>query len=228
MKRVLLIFAALLVSLSLHAQLPQFSNVDFDGWNYSNPAIELTGSNIVNNRIVLYTNSEGRHLTLTSPPFACHGGQTLDMTVTWITTQWQSSKFVVSKVALTAALVDDNGVALDSVTWTPASVSQTNKVNLSLTVPGGVTSARLRFASWNADVNSNGAVRKIEITEGAAALDGDVNLDGEVNIADVNAVIDIILGSNADDGQLARADVNHDGEINIADVNAIIDIIFRG
>ena len=54
---------------------------------------------------------------------------------------------------------------------------------------------------------------------------GDVNGDGEVNIADVNTVIDIILGGSADEGTMQRADVNGDGEINIADVNTIMDII---
>ena len=49
----------------------------------------------------------------------------------------------------------------------------------------------------------------------------DVNGDGEVNIADVNALIDIILsGSTTGNG-----DVNGDGEVNIADVNAVIDRI---
>ena len=56
-------------------------------------------------------------------------------------------------------------------------------------------------------------------------IPGDVNGDGEVNIADVNAVIDIILGGSADEGTMQRADVNSDGEINIADVNTIMDII---
>ena len=54
---------------------------------------------------------------------------------------------------------------------------------------------------------------------------GDVNHDDEVNIADVNAVIDIIMDINSVN---ADADVNNDGEINIADVNAIIDIILNG
>ena len=53
---------------------------------------------------------------------------------------------------------------------------------------------------------------------------GDVNGDLEVNIADVNAVIDIILGGNGN----AAADVNGDGEINIADINSIINIILSG
>ena len=51
---------------------------------------------------------------------------------------------------------------------------------------------------------------------------GDVNGDFEVNIADVNAVIDIILGG---DDSTSRADVNGDGEINIADINALTDHI---
>ena len=54
---------------------------------------------------------------------------------------------------------------------------------------------------------------------------GDVNGDSEVNIADVNALIDIILGGNADDDTKKRADVNEDNEVNIADINALIDII---
>ncbi|MBR7012806.1 MAG: hypothetical protein IKI10_07930, partial [Muribaculaceae bacterium] len=39
---------------------------------------------------------------------------------------------------------------------------------------------------------------------------GDVNNDGEVNIADVNTVIDYILG----DKSRQSIDVNNDGEIN--------------
>jgi len=54
---------------------------------------------------------------------------------------------------------------------------------------------------------------------------GDVNGDGEVTIADVNTIIDIILGNEVDDDVLERADVNGDGEVTIADVNAVIDII---
>ena len=56
---------------------------------------------------------------------------------------------------------------------------------------------------------------------GPQPLVGDVNLDGEINIADINAVIDMILSGNT----AITADVNGDGEINIADVNALIDLI---
>ena len=133
--------------LSLSAQLPQFSSKGFDGWIYSNPAIELNQSNIVNNKIYLYRTSTGLDLTLTSPLFACNAGQTLDMTVTWITDQWRSDHFVVSKVALTVAILNEGGEAVDSVTYTPVSVSRTNYVNLSLAVPEGLTEAAKQCAA---------------------------------------------------------------------------------
>ena len=55
-------------------------------------------------------------------------------------------------------------------------------------------------------------------------IPGDVNIDNEVNIADVNALIDLILAGRTTD----PADVNGDGEVNIADVNALIDLILKG
>ena len=51
----------------------------------------------------------------------------------------------------------------------------------------------------------------------------DVNGDNEVNIADVNALISIILSGNAS----SVGDVNGDGEVNIADINAVIDHILK-
>lgn len=54
---------------------------------------------------------------------------------------------------------------------------------------------------------------------------GDVNGDLEVNIADVNAVINMIQGGN---GDTTAADVNGDGEVNIAGINALIDYLLTG
>ena len=53
------------------------------------------------------------------------------------------------------------------------------------------------------------------------SLKGDVNGDGEVNIADINAIIDMILSGMSE----RKGDVNGDGEVNIADTNVVIDII---
>ena len=52
-------------------------------------------------------------------------------------------------------------------------------------------------------------------------IKGDVNDDKEVNVADINVIIDTILGGNSN----PKCDVNDDSEINIADVNTVIDII---
>ena len=54
-------------------------------------------------------------------------------------------------------------------------------------------------------------------------LAGDVNGDNEVNIADINALIDLILSGST----TPTADVNGDNEVNIADINAVIDIILN-
>ena len=89
-------------------------------------------------------------------------------------------------------------------------------------------------AMWLLDLKSaQPATFRIAMTSGSAAtyIDdfslfytekyGDVNGDGEVNIADVNALLAIIMSG----GMLPAADVNVDDEVNIADINAVIDII---
>lgn len=54
---------------------------------------------------------------------------------------------------------------------------------------------------------------------------GDVNGDLEINIADVTALITILLrGETA----LPTADIDHDGSLTIADVTALINYLLRG
>ena len=55
------------------------------------------------------------------------------------------------------------------------------------------------------------------------ALPGDVNCDGAVNIADVNVVIDMILGGTYS----GMGDVNGDGTVNISDINHLIALILN-
>ena len=54
---------------------------------------------------------------------------------------------------------------------------------------------------------------------------GDVNGDGEVTIADVNLIIEVILGHPVDSEFRSRADVNGDGEVTIGDINAVVNVI---
>ena len=221
-KKLVMLFVASIAAFAMHSQVPQFSPQEFDGWIYTNPAIPLNESNIMADRIVLYTTTTGLQLTLTSPQFNCFGGQSIDMRVTWITDQWQDPGFDVKKVALTAALLDESGVTVDSVTYEPTSVSRTNYVNLSLTVPAGMNKASLRFAAWKANVKNSGAVKQIKMT---SYLNGDVNLDGELSVADINAILQVLLGDNVDDDLRKRADLNADQEVTVADINCEIGYI---
>ena len=66
---------------------------------------------------------------------------------------------------------------------------------------------------------------KIIISRNGSGIRGDVNNDGVINIADVNAIINIILGGS---GDTTAADVNGDHQVNIADLNVVIDIILGG
>ena len=99
------------------------------------------------------------------------------------------------------------------------------KVDGKLMVDGTTYYARCKTTYLDFDGNSHttayGPVISFVYCAGVELLEGDVNGDGEVNIADVNAVIDMILGGV----NSPNADVNGDGEVNIADVNAVISMI---
>ncbi|MBR1788134.1 MAG: C10 family peptidase [Bacteroidaceae bacterium] len=64
------------------------------------------------------------------------------------------------------------------------------------------------------------------VTESAVAT-GDINRDGNISIADVTALVNIILGKDNDGSQYdhAAADVNKDGSVTIADVTALVNQI---
>ena len=68
---------------------------------------------------------------------------------------------------------------------------------------------------------AEGPTITLHFIKGGNPRPGDVNGDGEINIADVNALIDMILSQNISES----GDVNGDSEVNIADVNAVIDMI---
>lgn len=90
---------------------------------------------------------------------------------------------------------------------------------------------KLTFDSTNITVYTNNSTSMLPIAETrkmqfttepeVSIPTGDVNGDGEVNIADINAVINMILSGSF----FTTGDVNKDGEVNIADINAIINSI---
>ena len=63
---------------------------------------------------------------------------------------------------------------------------------------------------------------------GATTLRGDVNGDGRVSIADVTALIDYLLTSDASSISMENAEVSGDGTCSIADVTCLIDYLLCG
>lgn len=90
--------------------------------------------------------------------------------------------------------------------------------NVTLYVPKGSVEAYRNSPEWGQFTNIVG----IDVPDDTASV-CDVNGDGEVNIADVDAIIKVILSIN--DTVNDAADVNHDSEVNIADVDAVIKTI---
>ena len=82
-----------------------------------------------------------------------------------------------------------------------------------LKVPHRALSAYRTTDYWNLFATITGIPESV--------VPGDVNGDGEVNIADVNALIQVILTN----GEGETWDVNGDGEISVADINLLIDLI---
>ena len=99
------------------------------------------------------------------------------------------------------------------------------KVDGKLMVDGTTYYARCKTTYLDFDGNTHttayGPVISFVYCANAELEVGDVNGDGEINIADINAVIDMILGGTIS----PSGDVNGDSEVNIADVNTLIDLI---
>ena len=107
--------------------------------------------------------------------------------------------------------------------WFPVSDGMCT-VSISLEILNRVGS----FPNFSYEHKADGPTVTLKFVKGDVpgpepGMRGDVNGDGEVNIADINALIDVILTGTSN----AAADVNADGEVNIADVNAVIDIILQ-
>jgi len=102
-------------------------------------------------------------------------------------------------------------------TWMEEQVDLSVYKNATLYVPNGSVAAYQSAEDWCRFQHIVG----IDVPDDYFSV-CDVNGDNEVNIADVNAVINMILSGS---GGTTTGDVNGDGEINIADINAIINAI---
>lgn len=125
------------------------------------------------------------------------------------TLTWMGSYAMAGMTGMTALTSHAAAVpALGENVW-----AGVNQSVIPLTVPSGSVNKYKEAPQWQ------------EFLLESTWLRGDVNNDGEVNIADVNTLVDIILGGKFDEGTMRRADVNEDGEVGLADVNTVLDII---
>lgn len=120
-------------------------------------------------------------------------------------------------------LTDGNGVySIDTETISVADAQEGKTVSITFmpthagTYSGTITLSSPKAASVVVNLN------------GFANLIGDVNRDGLVNIADVTAMVDIVLGKDDEEPYAfdhVAADLDGDNDITITDVTALVNII---
>ena len=115
--------------------------------------------------------------------------------------------------------------AIDGVEQFSYGARQNDWETYAVNIPAGSHTLTWTY-SKDSSVNPEGdyfAVDNVKLTE-ITTQPGDVNGDGNTTIADVSALIDVLLGSSAPS---AGADVNGDGQVSIADVSALIDLLLN-
>ncbi len=111
------------------------------------------------------------------------------------------------------------------------SKDECKEVDVNVCVLENVAEFGTIFASDKENINANKAFLVSDIyTEIRLMKAGDVNRDGKISIADVTALVNIILGkvteeNNPDNFDFGAADVNCDTKRTIADVTALVNII---
>lgn len=114
----------------------------------------------------------------------------------------------ITKIVFTGSTISDilnNGKSLSNGTWT------------------GKESSVVFTFNENQRINTIKITYEVEATEPEVLL-GDVNNDGAVTIADVTALVNVLLGKGSS-YNLDAADVNSDDKTTIADVVALVKMI---
>ena len=111
--------------------------------------------------------------------------------------------------------------------WAITDTDITNVWNAERKLRFNTTSNQERFCAYLGTGNQQDVVLYKELQEESSKV-GDVNGDGSVTIADVTALVNIILGKDNTEPYKydhKAADVNGDEGITIADVTALVNII---
>lgn len=84
---------------------------------------------------------------------------------------------------------------------------------------------QMRFRYYKSSSYSGQRAIALYMKQEVVLLIGDVNGDGSISIADVTALVNIVLGRTAEFDEKV-ADVNGDGSVSVADVTALVNLIF--
>lgn len=102
--------------------------------------------------------------------------------------------------------------------------SPKHMVTLELIIPPNITTAQNANAIPNTKQFTGVMYGQADIQFESEYIAGDANADGGVDIADVTAIINIVL---AGDPIIYGSDCNGDGMMNIQDVTCAIDIVLN-
>ena len=147
----------------------------------------------------------------------CRGLTSLDLSHFDTSNVTSSSVMLSNCTSLTNLSISSSMVNLDDNACSGIGM---NYGPCSITAPPGF--------DFGVDTSGSSFVWKSGIFKLANELTGDVNDDGNTTIADVTALVNIILGEDDTIPYLYdhdAADVNHDGSITIADVSELVNII---
>ena len=107
------------------------------------------------------------------------------------------------------------------------SVNTTTRINVDAHVTDGTLRVGVKAVNVTAKWIAFDDAQLEYLGNTAPSLKGDVNRDGQISIADVMAIIDIILGNDHESSyyDYVAADLNEDGAISISDVTEVVSII---
>ena len=221
MKYLLLTIAIALAAFSATARdLAVFNLNSFDGWIYTRENVNLTTEYIGANKVRIFRNSAGKDFTLISPAIDCSALTTVRVRVGWQSPTCNEDKYNLTKNSPYIELIDLNGNVVAQHYYLLPDIYPLHDLDILLPVPEGSNMLKVRFAAWDADLNSPGAISNAIVSDFNI---GDVNADGQVNVSDVTQLISVILGEISLSKQFT--DINGDGNVNVSDVTALINRI---
>lgn len=223
--------------MQMHAAVADTTLVQFDlnhyqDWIYHRPETELTRQFIQQGRVNLFTMDGGWVCTLESPPFLCQEVDSVKVDVVYRVHAGTGTdgSYNTTKVTLQIDLLDEseNVVATSKLQVQKNMPEADQDLTTMMAIPQSGDYS-LIFSAPKADGDNCGAIMKVKVwaVSGSSTTyaKGDVNGDGTVDIADVNALINVLVGKEDAAKYDGRAYINDDLVVDISDVNSLINLL---